>query len=65
MDLAWSLSDLLMGLMCLINIPVIIKLGGIANRCLQDYVYQKGQGLDPVFKAENIDMDTSRLDYWK
>lgn len=65
MDFAWSVSDLLMGIMTIINVPVILKLGGQAIAALNDYIEQKQQGLDPVFKASNIGIDTSKLDYWK
>lgn len=65
MDFAWSVSDLLMGIMTIINVPVILRLGGQAIAALNDYIEQKQQGLDPVFKASNIGIDTSKLDYWK
>ena len=54
-----------MGVMCLINIPTIIILGGTALKALEDYKEQRNQGKNPVFKAETIGIDTSKLDYWK
>ena len=65
MSLAWDIADFLMGVMCLINIPTIIILGGTALKALDDYKKQREEGKNPVFKAETIGIDTSKLDYWK
>ncbi|MBS6720590.1 MAG: alanine:cation symporter family protein [Peptoniphilus harei] len=65
MNLAWDVADFLMGVMCLINIPSIIILGGTALKALEDYKKQREEGKNPVFKAEAIGIDTSKLDYWK
>lgn len=65
MDFVWALADTTMGIMALINIPVILILGKVALDTLKDYTDQMDQGKDPVFRAENIGMDTSKLDYWK
>ncbi|MDU1583592.1 MAG: alanine/glycine:cation symporter family protein [Peptoniphilus harei] len=65
MNLAWDVADFLMGVMCLINIPSIIILGGTALKALEDYKKQREEGKNPVFKAEAIGIDTSKLEYWK
>ncbi|MBM7550843.1 alanine/glycine:cation symporter family protein [Peptoniphilus gorbachii] len=65
MNLAWDVADFLMGVMCLINIPSIIILGGTALKALEDYKEQREEGKNPVFKAETIGIDTSKLEYWK
>lgn len=65
MSLAWDIADFLMGVMCLINIPSIIILGGTALKALEDYKEQREEGKNPVFKAETIGIDTSKLEYWK
>lgn len=65
MSLAWDIADFLMGVMCLINIPSIIYLGSVALKALEDYKEQRSEGKNPVFKAETIGIDTSKLDYWK
>ena len=65
MSLAWDIADFLMGVMCLINIPTIIILGGTALKALDDYKKQREEGKNPAFKAEAIGIDTSKLDYWK
>ena len=65
MSLAWDIADFLMGVMCLINIPSIIILGGTALKALDDYKKQRAEDKNPVFKANAIGIDTSKLDYWK
>ncbi|MBQ3234893.1 MAG: alanine:cation symporter family protein, partial [Clostridia bacterium] len=62
-DLLWGIADVTMGLMALINIPVIIYLGKYAFRALSDYYVQKKQGKDPVFKAKDIGVK-EQTDYW-
>ena len=64
-EVAWSLGDILMGLMALINLPVIVILGRIAVRCANDYTAQRKEGLDPKFTASSIGLDPSELDYWQ
>lgn len=65
MDLAWSIADITMGGMTLINIPCCIILSGIAVKALRDFEQQKKRRLNPVFKAKNIGMDDSQLSFWK
>ncbi|QQZ08644.1 alanine/glycine:cation symporter family protein [Heyndrickxia vini] len=50
----WSLADLFMALMAIINLIAIALLGKIAFSALADYRRQKAEGKDPVFKASNI-----------
>lgn len=64
-EVAWNLGDILMGLMALINLPVIVILGNQAIRCANDYVAQRKAGLEPSFKASSIGLDPSELDYWQ
>ena len=61
--LLWDIADIAMGLMVLINVPVIVILGERAFRALKDYRAQKKQGLTPVFHAGSIGI-TEKLDYW-
>ena len=53
-DLAWNVSDILMGIEAMINIIAILLLGKWAIAVLIDYQEQKKKGLDPVFVASNI-----------
>ncbi len=62
---AWALSDLLMGVMALINLPSILILGKHAIAALHDYEVQRKEGKNPVFLAKNIGLDDSKLDFWK
>ena len=61
--LAWDLADVLMGFMALINVPVCLILGGTAFRALDDYIKQRKEGKDPVFKAADIGIHDT--EYWK
>ncbi len=61
--LAWDLADVLMGFMALINVPVCLILGGTAFRALDDYIKQRKEGKDPVFKATDIGIHDT--EYWK
>ncbi|MBE6577724.1 MAG: alanine:cation symporter family protein [Ruminococcaceae bacterium] len=61
--LLWDIADLTMGLMALINMPVIVFLGRYAFRALKDYRKQKKAGLTPTFHAKDIGI-THELDYW-
>ena len=60
-SVAWNI---LMGLMALINLPVIVILGNKAIRCAKDYQMQRKQGLNPSFRASTIGI-TQKLDYWQ
>ena len=63
MSLLWDLSDVLMGVMALINIPVILILSGIAFKAIQDYEAQLKQGINPVFKSADIGL-RQKTDFW-
>ena len=62
-NLVWNIADVLMGVMALINLPVIVILGGTAIRALEDYLSQRSDGRDPVFKASSIGL-RGRTDFW-
>ena len=62
--LLWDIADITMGLMALINIPVIIILGKYAFRALKDYRRQRKEGKNPEFHAESIGLPHD-VDYWK
>ncbi|MBE5743597.1 MAG: alanine:cation symporter family protein [Clostridiales bacterium] len=61
--LLWDIADITMGLMALINIPVIVWLSKYAFRALKDYEKQRKAGLNPTFKAKDIDLP-HLTDYW-
>ena len=60
----WGVADITMGLMTIINMPVIIILGRYAFRALKDYRRQKKEGREPIFRAKDIGIDED-LDYWQ
>lgn len=63
-DLLWNLADITMGLMTLINMPVILIMGRYAIRALKDYEQKCKQGASTTFRAKDIGIE-EELDYWK
>ena len=63
LDLVWNLSDVLMGVMVLINIPVIAVLSRPAAAALRNYTEQRRAGKNPVFRAADIDLK-EKTEYW-
>lgn len=53
-ELVWNLADLFMGLMAIINITIILLLGKIAFKVLDDFTTQRNAGKNPVFYAKSI-----------
>ncbi|WP_214764032.1 MULTISPECIES: sodium:alanine symporter family protein [unclassified Exiguobacterium] len=53
--LVWSIADVFMGLMALVNLYAIFRLAKVARLVLDDYLEQRRQGDDPVFYADSID----------
>lgn len=47
----WTVADILMGLMAIVNLIAIVLLGGKANAALKDYIRQRKAGKNPVFRA--------------
>ena len=64
MSMLWNISDVLMGVMAIINIPVIIILSNTAMKALRDYERQLKEGKNPVFRSADIGMK-EKLDCWK
>ena len=64
MGLLWDLADVLMGVMAIINLPVICILGSKATGALKDYEDQKRAGKNPVFKAEKVGLK-GKVDFWQ
>src|SRR5690625_4825879 len=53
-SVVWNMADLFMGLMAVLNLIVIVILGKVAFKVLDDFTVQRKQGLNPVFKAKSI-----------
>ena len=64
MGVVWDLADVLMGIMAIINLPVICILGSKATGALKDYEDQKRAGKNPVFKAEKVGLK-GKVDFWQ
>ncbi len=64
MNVVWDTADVLMGLMAVINVPVIFLLMKPVTGCLRDYVRQKKEGNNPVFKAKSIGLQ-GKTDFWQ
>jgi AGCS family alanine or glycine:cation symporter len=63
LDFVWNLADVLMGVMAIINIPVILALHKSSLGCLDDYCAQKAEGKNPVFKASTVGLE-GKTDFW-
>jgi len=63
-DLLWNIADLAMGLMVLINMPVILILSRYAFRALKDYRQKRKAGKEITFRASDIDLPHD-VDYWQ
>ena len=62
--LLWDLADIFMGLMVVINVPVICCLGKYAFRALKNYDEQRKAGKEPVFLAKDIGLP-DKVDFWQ
>ena len=61
--LVWNLADVLMGIMAIINLPIIVILGKTAVAALNDYIRQRKEGENPVFKAASVGLK-QKTDFW-
>lgn len=53
-EVVWNMADLFMGIMAILNLTVILILGKVAFKVLDDFTIQRRKGLNPVFKASTI-----------
>ena len=60
----WNIADVTMGLMTLINVPVILILSKYVIRTTKDFDKQLKEGKNPTFKARDIGIK-NKLDYWQ
>lgn len=61
--MVWNLADVLMGIMTIINLPIIMILGKTALAVLKDYSEQRKAGKDPKFKAVSVGLK-GKTDFW-
>ncbi|WP_188377322.1 alanine/glycine:cation symporter family protein [Halobacillus andaensis] len=62
--LVWSLADLTMGIMALINLFAIFMLSKVAYAALKDYTRQRKKGKDPVFYQDHLP-GVDGMEYWR
>ncbi|MCA1011009.1 alanine:cation symporter family protein [Halobacillus halophilus] len=62
--LVWSLADLTMGIMALINLYAIFRLSSVAYDALKDYRKQRKAGNDPVFYQDHLP-GVEGMEYWR
>ncbi|RPF57946.1 alanine/glycine:cation symporter family protein [Abyssicoccus albus] len=60
----WSTADLFMGLMAILNIVAIIGLAHVVNQVAKDYIIQRKQGIDPIFKTDKVKADLTNVSSW-
>ena len=65
MDFAWTMADITMGGMTLINIPCCLILSGTVIKALRDFEAQQKRKQNPVFVARDAGIDDSDLVFWK
>lgn len=65
MQVVWSIADVFMGLMAILNLIAIVLLGNIAIKALQDYIAQRKTGKNPVFYASSIPELGDEVEEWR
>lgn len=65
LELVWGCVDLFVAIVAIINITAILLLGKYAIRCLQDYVSQKRQGINPEYHSDTIPEIEAETESWK
>ena len=63
-DFLWNFADMTMGIMVLINMPVLFVLYKYADKALKDYQIQRKQGKTPVFKPDKGEYQVEE-DVWR
>ncbi|ASU56346.1 MULTISPECIES: sodium:alanine symporter family protein [Nocardiopsis] len=62
--LVWSLADVTMGVMAVVNLAALALLAPIACRLLRDFVGQRKQGRDPLF-TKDLMPDLTGVECWE
>ena len=65
LDLAWSIIDLCMAMITICNLIAIIFLFPKVKFLVDDYLSQKKEGKDPVFKKFMMSRIEKDLDAWE
>lgn len=64
LDVAWGLVDIFMAIMTICNVIALLCLGKYTLRLLDDYLSQRREGKDPVFRKETMPDIASDLEAW-
>lgn len=62
--IVWDTADMLQACMVIINVPVIIIIAKPAIAALKDYMQQRKEGKDPVFKSSSIGLE-GKTECWE
>ena len=62
-ETAWNFTDIMMGLVAIVNIIAVFALRKPIFKCLKDYEEQRATTDEPVFRAKHIGMHDT--DCWK
>ena len=62
---AWSIVDLAMGTMTLVNLVAIVQLSPKVFFLLRDYMRQRREGRDPVFRKAVMEEGQEDVECWE
>ena len=62
---AWSIVDLAMGIMTLVNLAAIVQLSPKVFFLLDNYIRQRRQGRDPVFTKDMMPQGSADVECWE
>ncbi|WP_173917108.1 sodium:alanine symporter family protein [Halobacillus sp. Marseille-Q1614] len=67
LDVVWSLADVFMGIMTILNIYAVLRLSKVSFTVLSDYMEQRKENKEPVFEPSKLGIDGTetweRLDF--
>lgn len=64
LEVAWGLVDIFMAIMTICNVVALLFLGKYALRLLDDYIRQRREGRNPVFRKESMPDIADDLEAW-
>lgn len=65
LGIVWGLADITMAMMTLCNLAAILMLGKYTVLLLKDYISQRNNGYDPVFKSSIIPEIADETECWR